>query len=65
VRRMKSPAMEYSVGVDPQGRTLKTVQVTGIPHALLIDPQGVVRFEGMPAYLTESGLERLLEKYAD
>jgi cytochrome c biogenesis protein CcmG, thiol:disulfide interchange protein DsbE len=65
VQRMKSPVMEYNVAVDPQGRMSRTVQVQGIPHAMLIDPQGVVRFEGMPGYLTEPALARLIEKYAN
>ena len=64
VRGMKSPKIDYSVAVDTQGRMLHAVEVTGIPHAMLIDPQGIVRFEGMPSYLTEQGLERLLDKYS-
>jgi cytochrome c biogenesis protein CcmG, thiol:disulfide interchange protein DsbE len=63
VRAMKSPAIDYAVGVDPLGKTMKTVEVTGIPHSMLIDPHGIVRFEGMPPYLTEEVLDRLLAKY--
>jgi cytochrome c biogenesis protein CcmG, thiol:disulfide interchange protein DsbE len=65
IRKMQSPQMGYSVGTDPQARTLKMVEVQGIPHAILIDPKGIVRFEGMPGYLTEEGLARLLAKYAN
>jgi cytochrome c biogenesis protein CcmG/thiol:disulfide interchange protein DsbE len=63
VRGMTSPQMNYSVGTDRQKQTSRLVEVKGIPHAMLIDPRGIVRFEGMPGYLTESGLERLLSKY--
>jgi cytochrome c biogenesis protein CcmG/thiol:disulfide interchange protein DsbE len=65
VRKMKSPKMEYAVGTDPQARTSRAVEVAGIPHAMLIDPGGVVRFEGMPGYLTEEALARLITKYSE
>jgi cytochrome c biogenesis protein CcmG, thiol:disulfide interchange protein DsbE len=63
IRRMASPQINYAVGTDPQKRTSREVEVSGIPHAMLIDPKGIVRFEGMPGYLTESVLDRLLRKY--
>jgi hypothetical protein len=40
------------------------VEVQGIPHAMLMDPEGIVRFEGQPVYLQEQGLERLIAKYS-
>jgi thiol-disulfide isomerase/thioredoxin len=64
VRAMKSPKIDYPVAIDPHGRMERAVEVKGIPHAMLIDPKGIVRFEGMPSYLTERGLERLLEKHS-
>jgi cytochrome c biogenesis protein CcmG, thiol:disulfide interchange protein DsbE len=64
VMKMASPRMNYSVGVDTQGRTMRALEVRGIPHAILIDPKGVVRFEGMPSYLDEKNLARLLDKYS-
>jgi thiol-disulfide isomerase/thioredoxin len=75
VRKMKSPQIDYSLAIDPQKRMKDDLGITGIPHAILIDPNGVVRFEGMPHFLwvqvgangraiyTGSGLERLLVKY--
>ncbi len=65
VRAMTSPHIDYSIGIDTQGRTMKAVGVTGIPHSMLIDPKGIVRFEGMPGYLTEENLTRLMTKYSD
>jgi cytochrome c biogenesis protein CcmG/thiol:disulfide interchange protein DsbE len=64
VLAMATPRMNYSVGIDTQARTMKAVEVQGIPHAILIDPKGIVRFEGMPVYLDEKGLEHLLDKYS-
>jgi hypothetical protein len=31
---------------------------------MLMDPDGIVRFEGLPVYLEEAGLERLITKYS-
>jgi cytochrome c biogenesis protein CcmG/thiol:disulfide interchange protein DsbE len=61
--KMTSPQIDYFVGTDTQARTLRAVGVQGIPHALLIDPQGIVRFEGLPSYLTEAELARLIAKH--
>jgi thiol-disulfide isomerase/thioredoxin len=65
VRKMSDPHIDYAVGVDPQKRTSQDLQVSGIPHTLLIDPRGIVRYEGHPAYLSESALQFLLNKYAN
>lgn len=64
IRAMSDPKIEYTIVSDTQGRTAKTAEVTGIPHALLIDPHGIVRFEGMPHYLEEKSLEQLIAKYS-
>lgn len=48
VKAMKEPAMNYSVAIDTQARTKKALEVNGIPHLILIDPQGIVKWEGFP-----------------
>jgi cytochrome c biogenesis protein CcmG/thiol:disulfide interchange protein DsbE len=65
LRNPTLPKMNYFVGSDTQARTEGMLQVRGIPHTILIDPKGIVRFEGMPEYLDNKALERLLEKYSD
>ena len=65
VRKMTSPKIDYAVGIDPQERMSKLLKIQGIPHCLLIDPKGFVRYEGHPAYLDATRLEHFLEKYAD
>lgn len=68
VRRLTNPKIEYSVAIDPQGRTKKAVGVTGIPHVLIIDPQGIVRWEGFPFLkgyeLSEKVVADILAKYS-
>jgi len=65
IRRMTAPAITYSVATDTQRRTSRDVQVRSIPHAILIDPKGIVRFEGMPHYLNQRNLTYLLSKYGN
>jgi thiol-disulfide isomerase/thioredoxin len=64
IRKMKSPVMDYFVGTDLQARTRAAVEVRGLPHSLLMDPTGIVRYEGVSDYLTEQCLERLIQKYS-
>jgi cytochrome c biogenesis protein CcmG, thiol:disulfide interchange protein DsbE len=66
VRKMASPAIEYASAIDTQGRMKKQLEVKGIPHVIVIDPQGVVRWEGYPLLegfeLTEAVMKELLGK---
>jgi cytochrome c biogenesis protein CcmG/thiol:disulfide interchange protein DsbE len=64
VRRMTEPKIDYAVAVDTQGRTSRAAEVKGIPHTILVDPKGIVRFEGMPHFLTPKAVETLLARYA-
>ena len=62
------PEIEYFVALDSAKRMQKELEVTGIPHVILIDPQGIVRWEGYPALpgenkLTTEVIERLIKKY--
>jgi thiol-disulfide isomerase/thioredoxin len=65
MKKMTTPRVNYYVGTDTQARTRNMAEVRGIPHALLIDPKGIVRFEGQPVYLDEKSLERLIAKYSN
>ena len=63
VRKMTSPQISYAVAIDTQGRMMRTLAITGIPHSILIDPKGIVRYEGMPQYLDDQIIAHLLDKY--
>jgi cytochrome c biogenesis protein CcmG/thiol:disulfide interchange protein DsbE len=63
VRRMTSPGIMYSVAIDQSKRMSSVMEVRGIPHAVLIDPKGIVRFEGMPNYLDYANLSKLMDIY--
>ena len=66
ILKMKEPVIEYASAIDTQGRMSKQLEVKGIPHVIVIDPQGVVRWEGYPLLggheLTEAVIEELLKK---
>jgi len=64
VRKMKSPKMDYAVGIDTAETMSKAMSVRGIPHAIILDPEGIVRFEGHPAYLNEKNVAGLFAKYS-
>jgi hypothetical protein len=64
ILKMKSPQVNFFVGTDTQSRSLQAFEVTMIPHAILLDPAGIVRFEGPPVYLQEKDVQHLLDTYA-
>jgi cytochrome c biogenesis protein CcmG/thiol:disulfide interchange protein DsbE len=63
MKKMTAPKVHYRIGTDPEGRTLSALQVRAIPHALLIDPNGIVRYEGHSKHLDAAHLEKLIAKY--
>jgi len=69
VRALTNPQIEYSIAIDTQARTKNVVGVTGIPHVLIIDPQGIVRWEGFPFLqgyeLNEKVVADILAKYSN
>ena len=67
VKQMKEPVIEYYSAIDTKATMKKALVVTGIPHVILIDPKGIVRWEGFPFLggheLTADGIKGLIEKY--
>ena len=67
VKTQKNPAIEYYNAIDTKKRTKSFLQVKGIPHCILVDPQGIVRWEGFPGLkgheLTAGVIEEIIEKY--
>jgi cytochrome c biogenesis protein CcmG/thiol:disulfide interchange protein DsbE len=65
---MKDPKIDYYVATDTQGRTKAQVKVDGIPHVMIMDPQGIVRWEGYPLLqgyeLTPAVVKNILQKYS-
>ncbi len=63
VRKMAEPKIDYFVAIDTQHRTASAIGLTRIPHTLLVDPKGIVRYEGHPAVLEGGTLEKLFADF--
>lgn len=67
VKAFKKVQMEYFSGIDINGVLNDTYEIQGIPHAVLIDPNGIVRWEGFPFLsghqLTSKVIEDIIAKY--
>lgn len=46
VMRQRNPKIEYSSAIDTQKRMKIEMEVTAIPHGILINPDGIVVWEG-------------------
>jgi len=66
VKAMKEPAIEYYSAIDTKKRMKTALEVAGIPHVILVDPDWVVRWEGFPLLdgyeLTEKVIEEVIAK---
>jgi cytochrome c biogenesis protein CcmG/thiol:disulfide interchange protein DsbE len=65
VRTMISPKVNFNVAIDTKARLSGALELKALPHALLLDPRGIVRFEGMPGYLSDKWIDYFLAKYAE
>lgn len=45
---MKTTKMSYSVGIDGDKKLWEMTKVEGIPHVLVVSPDGIVRWQGFP-----------------
>ncbi|MEI3155509.1 MAG: hypothetical protein V8S95_10700 [Odoribacter sp.] len=65
VKALEKPVIEYDCGIISQA-TMKSLEVRGTPHIILIDPQGIVRWEGFPFLeghkLTPEVVKNLIQK---
>jgi cytochrome c biogenesis protein CcmG, thiol:disulfide interchange protein DsbE len=64
VLKLKTPKVEYFSAIDTQMRMKKEMGVFGIPHVIILEPGGVVIWEGFPLLkdyeLTEEIIEKIL-----
>jgi thiol-disulfide isomerase/thioredoxin len=66
VKKMAQPKIDYFLAIDTKERMKEALKVEGIPHVILLDPKGIVRWEGYPLLdgyeLTEKVVADILEK---
>ena len=66
VKKLKGQKIEYYSAIDPLRRMEREYKIRGIPYCVVINPDGVVVWEGFPLSkgyeLTIEAVEKLLEK---
>ena len=62
VSDMSEPRIEYPSGLDSKAKLTAAAGVTSIPCVLLMDPKGVVLYQGHPAALTDKKLQAILAR---
>lgn len=62
---MTEPKIGFVSMLDPEGKFRAAVGVTSIPYVMLVDPKGVVRYQGHPAAISEKQMEGILARIAD
>jgi thiol-disulfide isomerase/thioredoxin len=48
VNKFKKPVIEYFKAIDIQQRMSSALEISGIPHCIIINPEGLVVWEGWP-----------------
>ncbi|MHC4543861.1 MAG: TlpA family protein disulfide reductase [Planctomycetota bacterium] len=65
VRKLRELKIEYHVAIDTQARMKNDLGVFGIPHCIIVEPDGYVVWEGFPLLkgheLTEEVVEKILK----
>lgn len=65
VEKLKNPKIEYFSAIDTESRMKNIIEVRGIPHCILINPEGIVVWEGWPHLkgyeLTSEVIQNLIE----
>jgi len=67
VKRMNNPKIAYYSAIDTKKRLKSIYEVKGIPHCVIINPDGIVVWEGWPQLkgfeLTAKTIEDLIKNY--
>ena len=61
--RWEKPTIEYPVAIDTKKTTQKAFELIFVPYAVVMDSEGIVRWEGSPAKLTEEVLRGIIDQY--
>lgn len=54
---------DFPTGIDPSGKFLERLGVNSLPQVVLADQNGVVRYLGHPAALTEKRMQDIMDKF--
>lgn len=56
---------DFPTGIDPSGKFLDRLGVTSLPQLLVADQNGIVRYLGHPAALTEKRMQEIMDKFRE
>ena len=62
IAEMNGPKLEFPNGIDAKGQLSGQLGITSVPWVLLVDPKGIIRYEGHPGAITEKKLQSLTGK---
>ncbi len=62
---MQKTAMNYNVGIDSKKRMAKSLGVKGIPHVIVISPDGIVRWQGFPQDPADPLTDKVVQQIID
>ncbi|MHC4118724.1 MAG: TlpA family protein disulfide reductase [Planctomycetota bacterium] len=65
VRKLKEPVMEFHIAIDTQARMKEKMGVFGIPHVIIVEPDGYVVWEGFPLLKGHELTEEVVRKILD
>jgi thiol-disulfide isomerase/thioredoxin len=65
IAEMSGPKLEFPAGIDSKGKLSAQLGITSVPSVLLLDPKGVIRYEGHPGAITEKKLQTLVTKLTE
>lgn len=57
---MKKTPIDYHRAIDTKGRMMKALGVEGIPHVMVVSPDGIVRWQGFPGSTEDPLNEKVL-----
>lgn len=67
VNSMLYPKIEFTKAIDTRQLMKNELKITGIPHGIVMDPDGIVVWEGYPAMsgheLDSTAMRRLIDEY--
>lgn len=67
IQSLVNPKIEYYSAIDTERTMYDKLEVRGIPHCILIDPNGIVRWEGYPILtgheLTSEAIQEIIDQY--
>lgn len=62
IEEMPGPKPVFTSGIDSRTRFAAALDVTSVPCVVLIDPAGIIRYQGHPAAITENRISDLMAR---